>query len=584
MRKLGKSLRSRIFLSVTFFVVIPLIAAMSVIWKKTNEQMIERQIQSYEENTLYMSRLCDGLFDDIKDKSLLIYNDQKTMEILNKGSGISEDEQKLLNGKVSAIFFSDDKIKSLTFYVEKLNLMIYRKRNESNRFYRIENEKEQESYFINPYYAEDVRYHISTVKDQVTGEYLVVLDQNIMDLNYRSLVRMEIVYGDEIFEPIFSNPAKGGADGNYVIDDDGQFLYGEFGEYFPDKIRTSLQSAPQGVSYMNEDEPYVVIKQKLADFPYDVVKCISMQVLMDELLPYRNGLILMFILIMIIIAVLALILSRLVSGSIRKFTQSIISFRNTTENVELKIEPELDEMKELAEEFSGMMHEINQLIEEKSDARYKEKKAYLMLLTMQINPHFLYNSLQTLQFMALKRKAFEMNAMLTSLGKILRYSLDWDKQQVTLEEEVENVLEYLSIQKFRYVDELDLQVDRPETGLDCMVPKMILQPLVENCFVHGFKGKTGDYKVRIDICHNNGDITVLICDNGKGMESAQMEKLNAEMEKGENYIASGHTGLLSASCRLKEKYPGAYVRIEQGQWFCVKVSIPGGYHEGSDHR
>ena len=79
MRKLGKSLRSRIFLSVTFFVVIPLIAAMSVIWKKTNEQMIERQIQSYEENTLYMSRLCDGLFDDIKDKSLLIYNDQKTM-------------------------------------------------------------------------------------------------------------------------------------------------------------------------------------------------------------------------------------------------------------------------------------------------------------------------------------------------------------------------------------------------------------------------------------------------------------------------------------------------------------------------
>ena len=120
MRKLGKSLRSRIFLSVTFFVVIPLIAAMSVIWKKTNEQMIERQIQSYEENTLYMSRLCDGLFDDIKDKSLLIYNDQKTMEILNKGSGISEDEQKLLNGKVSAIFFSDDKIKSLNntgFYI-----------------------------------------------------------------------------------------------------------------------------------------------------------------------------------------------------------------------------------------------------------------------------------------------------------------------------------------------------------------------------------------------------------------------------------------------------------------------------------
>lgn len=584
MRKFGKSLRSRIFFSVTCFVVIPLIGAMSVIWKKTNEQMIERQIQSYEENTLYMSRLCDGLFDDIKDKSLLIYNDQKTMEILNKGVGISEDEQKLLNSKVSTIFFSDDKIKSLTFYVEKLNLMIYRKRNESNRFYRIENENEIDSYFINSCHSEDVRYHISTERDQVSGEYLVVLDQNIMDLNYRPLVRMEIVYDNEIFDPIFSNPAKGWADGNYVIDDEGKFLYGEFGEYYPDKIRELLHTSAQGVSYADEGEPYVIIKQKLADFPYDVVKCISMQVILDELLPYRNGLILTCILILIIIAVLALVLSRLVSGSIRKFTQSIIRFRKTTENMESKIEPEIAEMKELAEEFSGMMNEINQLIEEKSDARYKEKKAYLMLLTMQINPHFLYNALQTLQFMALKRKAFEMNAMLTSLGKILRYSLDWDKQQVTLEEEMENVLEYLNIQKFRYVDELELQVERPETSLNCMVPKMILQPLAENCFVHGFKGKTEDYKVRLKISDDGGNITVLICDNGKGMESAEIEQLNDEMKSGENYIASSHTGLLSASCRLKEKYPQASVQIEQGQWFCVRISIPGGYHEGSDYR
>lgn len=135
MGKFGKSLRSRIFLSATLFAVIPLTAAMSIIWRKTNEQVVERQVQSCEEDTSHMSRLCNGLFNDIEGKSLLIYNGQKTMETFNKGPGVSEDEQKSLDGEVSAIFFSDDEMKSLTFYAEKLNLIIYRKGNESNRSY-----------------------------------------------------------------------------------------------------------------------------------------------------------------------------------------------------------------------------------------------------------------------------------------------------------------------------------------------------------------------------------------------------------------------------------------------------------------
>lgn len=583
-KRLGKSLSSRIFFSVTFLVVAPLILVMSTVWRKTNNEMVQKQIQTYEENVLYLSRLCGNMFRDIKDKSLLVYNDEKTMEILNKGAEISEAEQKLLNSKVSAIFFSDDKIESLTFYVEKLNLMIYRKRNESNRFYRIEDKKELESFFLNSYDPEEARYCISTVKSENSSERHVVLDQNIMDLNYRPLVRMEVVYSQEIFEPIFSDTENEELYGNYVVDDKGEFLYGKFGDNFPENIKNMLRKAPEGVSYMQEDQDYVVIRQRMEKFPYDVIKCISMKAVTEELIPYRNGLFIAFALTIVIIAILALILSRLVSGPIKKFTQSIIRFRRSEDNMEAKVETEILEMKELAAEFSGMMQEINQLIEEKSEARYKEKKAYLMMLAVQINPHFLYNALQTLQFMALKRKAFEMNAMLTSLGKILRYSLDWEAVQVTLEEEVENAMEYLNIQKFRYVDELELQVERPDEKLNQILPKMVLQPLVENCFVHGFKGKTDGYKINIHITGDREGITVDICDNGKGMDEDAVKEYNRELENGDHYAAAGHTGLLSVNYRLKEKCPGAEIRIEQKEWFCVRVTIPGGCDEGSDYR
>lgn len=579
----GKSLRSRIFFSFTFFVVIPLIVAMGVIWIKTNQEMESRQTQVYEENTLYLSRLSSSLFDEIKSKSLLIYYDEKTMDILKKMEPPSEDEQKLLNGKASAIFYSDDDIESVAFYIEKASLMVYRKRNQTSRFYKVENEQEAESYFINSIDPKEVRYQISTVYNDELGEYQVVLDQNIMDSYNRPVMKIEIVYNKKLFEPIFSKQPDQSSK-NFILDDRGQFLYAEFGDGFPEDLQSIIRSAPEGISRAVQGEEYVIIKKRLEKFPYDMVKCISRKELLNHALLYRNSIAAIFCIVVGIIALLALVLSRLVSQPIRKFTQSITSFRKSGQNTVERIQPDIKEMDELAESFYGMMLEINQLIEEKSEARYREKKAQLNMLTVQINPHFLYNALQTLQFMALKRKAFEINAMLLSLGKILRYSLDWNTEEVTLGEELENALEYLNIQKFRYVDELNLQVEKPEQLPDFKVPKMLLQPLVENCFVHGFKGKTENYKVKLSIECREDVIAIKVCDNGKGMDAEAMEALNMELKKADSYLSSDHTGLLSLNFRLRQKYPQASVHIEQGEWFCIEMNIPGGYDEGFDNR
>lgn len=571
-----KSLKGRIFFSVILFVLIPIIGVMAVGWKRTMEGMEEQQITVYQENAGYLSRLCDSLFEEIKNKSLLIYNDEKTMEILSEGEEISQEDQRRLNGKVSSIFYSDDDIESVTFYVEKSQLMIYKKRNAISRFYTLKDKAEAADYFTKSYDPDEAQYSISTVENEKTQKFQVVLNQNIMDKYYKPLVNMEILYDQSVFEPIFSRAGRDEFSGNFILDEKEQFIYEEFGGRFPRGMSKSIQEAPEGISHAVDGEPYVIIKTKMEKFPYEVVKCVAMEMILEHMLPYENGMALVFCLVIVIIALLAVVLSRLVSGSIRKFTQAIVNFRSQGNSMEQVMHPGLKEMEELAGEFSAMVQEINELIEEKSELRYREKKTQLQMLIVQINPHFLYNSLQTLQFIALKRKAYEINTMLISLGKILRYSLDWENGEVVLEAEIDNVLEYLNIQKFRYVDELHLEIEKPDRLPDCAVPKMILQPLVENSFVHGFQGKTEDYRIKLLITCSRNEIEIRILDNGRGMECNGIEKMNQELEHAESYKVTGHTGLLSANFRLRQIYPEASVRVGQDDWFWVEVKIPGG--------
>ena len=541
-------------------------------WVKLRQEIEKRQTVVYEENTLYLSSLSNSLFEEIKNKSLLIYYDEKTMDVLKKRTPISEDEQKLLYGKASAIFYSDDDIESVALYVDKARLMIYKKRNQTSRFYKVENEKDTEPYFIHKLDSRELQYHIGTVQNNEKDEFQIVLDQNILDPNNNTVMKMEIIYNQSVFQPIFSKVGNESSR-NFILDQNDEFIYEEFGDTFPNSLNEEIRLAPEGTS-KSKNGDYVIIKKSLEKFPYTISKCVSKQDILKPTIPYRNNVIVMFCIFIMIIAFLSVMLSRLVRQPICKFTQSIAEFRKSNQTIVRKVDPEIEEMEELSDAFYIMMREINQLIEEKSEAKFKEKKAQLTMLAVQINPHFLYNALQTLQFMALKRKAFEINAMLLSLGKILRYSLDWEIEEVTLNEEFENVMEYLNIQKFRYVDELNLYVEKPEALPEFRLPKMMLQPLVENCFVHGFKGKTENYKIQLLIHCTDDLISIKVRDNGNGMNVSDIMRLNQHMESAEGYTPSQHTGLLSLNFRLRQSHPNASVHISQTDWFCVEIKIP----------
>ncbi len=582
-RKRG-SLKSRIFFGVILCTFVPLFLAVRVSWTNMNQKITRQQIGIYEENATYIAKLCESVLEDIRDTVLLIYNDNKIMDGLRQGGNISVANLQLLDRRASSMFFSDTDIESIAFYIEGAETLIYRKRNESNRFFSTSAENAIQKYFLNAYDPEELSFSISTVKSRSGEKYYLVYNQNIVNEYNKLLMRMEIVYNQSVFDPVFDSGVGNGQSHDFILDESGNFVYEKFGEYPDEAFKKRLTVAPDGISGMEDGDSYVVIKTSLERFGFVSVKCISMEKIQEYIQPYQNGLNIIMVFVMGVTAFLAVFLSQMVSHSIQRFSQVIAEFRRTGTSPNIDFQPEIKEMDELAEQFSSMMKEINILIEEKSEARYREKKAYLKMLTVQINPHFLNNALQTLQFMAVKRKDFEISAMLASLGKILRYSLEWGKREVTLQEEWDNLMEYLNIQKFRYVDDLVLEIDGGDEIPQCRIPKMILQPLAENCFVHGFREKKdGDYRLRISIESAGGDIIIWIWDNGKGMEPGLMEKFNRELESTEPFEITEHTGILSINYRLRQKYSGAKLQLIQKGWFGVSVIIPEDCYENSDY-
>lgn len=131
------SLKYRIFFSVIVCAFVPLFLAIRVSWTKMNQEIMQQQIGVYEENAMYIAKLCESVLEDIRDTSLLIYNDNKIMDGLKQGANISLENLQLLDRRASSMFFSDTDIESIAFYIEEAETLIYRKRNESNRFFGI---------------------------------------------------------------------------------------------------------------------------------------------------------------------------------------------------------------------------------------------------------------------------------------------------------------------------------------------------------------------------------------------------------------------------------------------------------------
>ncbi len=237
-----------------------------------------------------------------------------------------------------------------------------------------------------------------------------------------------------------------------------------------------------------------------------------------------------------------------------------------------------DEMQTLAESFNSMVGEIKTLIEDIHREQEIAKDAELRLLQEQINPHFLYNTLDAILWMTEAGENKKAIQIIEELSSFFRISLSKGESSIPIRNEKEHVKNYLEIQRYRYQDILDYEIDFEEEILDKHIQKLTLQPIVENALYHGIKNKRGGGKIKVSGKALGNDILFIVEDNGKGMDENELKHLRGLISGEVESEDKRGFGMANVEKRLEMLYGSGYgisveSRLDEGTK--VSVRIPG---------
>ncbi len=230
-----------------------------------------------------------------------------------------------------------------------------------------------------------------------------------------------------------------------------------------------------------------------------------------------------------------------------------------------------DEFGRLDENFNTMTERLEEHVQEQVQHQRDLNEAQIRQMQAQLNPHFLYNTLDTMKWLAKIHQMPEVASLAGSLGAILRTSIS-NEQFVTLQKEVDLLEQYIAIQKIRFSGRFECVIDIPDEIRDCIVPKLVLQPLVENAILHGLDGRESGC-VYLYGREQGGNLCVCVTDDGCGMPADILARINAPEPK----LLEGHLGLFNVATILKLHYGpdyGLHAESIAGAGTTVTLSIP----------
>lgn len=248
----------------------------------------------------------------------------------------------------------------------------------------------------------------------------------------------------------------------------------------------------------------------------------------------------------------------------------------------VKVESE-DELGMLSASFNKMVARLAELVEEvylsklrATEMHLREKESELRMLQAQINPHFLYNTLETIRGMALEHDRMDIASMSAALARIMRYNVKQTDTDVTVRQEVEIVDVYLQIQKYRFEERLQYAIDMPDWAMDQRIVKLALQPLIENSIIHGLEPGGGLTHIRLTAEKLDKDsFCILISDDGAGMSIDRLEAIRASLDDMQS--DPSHIGLQNVHRRIRhlfgERY-GLQVDSREGAGTVVRIVLP----------
>ena len=234
------------------------------------------------------------------------------------------------------------------------------------------------------------------------------------------------------------------------------------------------------------------------------------------------------------------------------------------------------EARMLSDSLNAMIDKINELLDQVTTEQIRLRKAEFELLQAQINPHFLYNTLDTIVWLAEAGDQKRVVSMVGNLSDFFRTSLNQGKDIISIREELAHVRSYLEIQQVRYQDILRYEITVPEDLYEYKIPKITIQPLVENALYHRIKNKRGQGTITVSGKRNENGFVLYVRDNGIGMTQERLKEVRAGIQK-LSYTGKEIYGLYNVNERIRLNFGETYgISIEStyGEGTCVSISLP----------
>lgn len=276
-----------------------------------------------------------------------------------------------------------------------------------------------------------------------------------------------------------------------------------------------------------------------------------------------------------VIVLMSYLLSGYYVGRLKKLNVEMTGLESGNLNANLPITTEEDEIEVIYHNFNGMVQEVQRLMQEHYQLGKEVKMAEVRALQAQINPHFLYNTLDLINWISMDYGAEEIGTLTWNLARFYRLSLNHGKSLISIGEEVEHVEVYVNIENYHFDNAISLEVDVPEELKSYACLNIILQPFVENAIVHGIAEKPDIESCEIRICarREEQDIVFSVQDDGPGVDVKEMQK---ETQQDIRTAQHGY-GVRNINFRLKlcfgEKYGVTYLESEKGTHVEIKIPV-----------
>ncbi|EMS70648.1 integral membrane sensor signal transduction histidine kinase [Ruminiclostridium cellobioparum subsp. termitidis CT1112] len=516
-----------------FIVIIPLLIVGGLSYIKSTSIIKERVSQSNFNTVKQIANNINFVFTDLQNSSVYLWQNKEFMGYLKLPENeVLNSENKLLSAQNSVNNFIVFKSNIYSIYVKGFNGLVFDSASAENT---ITGKQEGQLYALRgeSMLISDMVKNYDNSRTAVISLLRLLKDLDDLSSNL-AIIKLNI--SEEEISKIYQSKMLGTKGDYFIIDENETIISAMDKQKLGTKLDTKynnpkMYSAQSG--YFNsviDKHNFLVTYINLSRPGWKLINLVPLDQLSDDTKIIRSITVYGVLISLALCLLLILFFSLKVLSPLKQIRRYMKYIENENFNVSINVKGN-DEISLLGKSFNKMSKKLNELINEVYTVQIKQKEAELKALQAQINPHFLYNTLDTIYWMCRMENAVESSYLIQALSRLFRLSLNSGNEFTTVRHEIDHLDNYITIQEKRFEELIRFKINVSDEVLGCKVVKLVLQPLVENAIYHGIEKKGSQGTISVSVLREGNDVVYIIQDDGAGADEEELTKLLEKVEK-----------------------------------------------------